>query len=125
MEFKKAKMAAVDITEANNILLDELNLEDIELDLSRTDMSLTPQDLLIKNSANLFMLSEVKDFSNELLEMISAPKITDFAVEAPKAKVISIDDKIGRIQQEVMADITQPLSTMFDEFANIIAENIA
>ena len=78
----------------------------------------------MKDGSNLFMLNEVRDFSNELLEMISAP-IADFAVEAPKAKVVSIDEKIGRIQQEVMADITSPLNTMFDEFANIIAQNIA
>ncbi len=124
MEFKTAEMAAIDCAEANNILLDELNLEDLELDLSRIDMSLTTQDLLMKDSSNLFMLSEVRDFSNELLEMISAP-IADFAVEAPRAKVVSIDEKIGRIQQEVMADIALPLNNMFDEFANIIAENIA
>lgn len=124
MEFKTAEMAAIDCVEANNILLDELNLEDLELDLSQIDMSLTTQDLLMKDGSNLFMLNEVRDFSNELLEMISAP-IADFAVEAPKAKVVSIDEKIGRIQQEVMADITSPLNTMFDEFANIIAQNIA
>ncbi len=125
MSLKTAEMSAIDCIEANNLLINELSLEDLELDLQNIDMSLTTQDLLMKDSSNIFILSEIRDFSNELLEMISAPQITDLAIEAPEAKIISIDDKIGKIQQEVMADITMPLNSMFDEFANIIVENIA
>lgn len=123
MKFKADEMATKDCTEVNNFLLEELRIEDF--DLSEIDMNLTSHDLLMKDGSNIVMLNEAKDFSSELLEMLVAPQIEDFAIEAPKAKVISIDEKLIKVQQEVMSDITMPLNTMFDEFANYITEAIA
>ena len=123
MSSKTAEMQSSDLVEANNLLLNDLNLEDVDVDFDSIDMSLTSQELAMIDCSNLFVLDEVRDFSNELLEMISAGEVSDFIKEEPKT--ITIDEKIGKIQQGIMADITMPLNTMFDEFANIIAENIA
>lgn len=123
MSSKTAEMQSIDLVEANNLLLNDLNLEDVDVDFDSIDMSLTSQELAMIDCSNLFVLDEVRDFSNELLEMISAGEVSDFIKEEPKT--ITIDEKIGKIQQGIMADITMPLNTMFDEFANIIAENIA
>ena len=123
MSSKTAEMQSIDLVEANNLLLNDLNLEDVDVDFDSIDMSLTSQELAMIDCSKLFVLDEVRDFSNELLEMISAGEVSDFIKEEPKT--ITIDEKIGKIQQGIMADITMPLNTMFDEFANIIAENIA
>lgn len=123
MSSKTAEMQSIDLVEANNLLLNDLNLEDVDVDFDLIDMSLTSQELAMIDCSNLFVLDEVRDFSNELLEMISAGEVSDFIKEEPKA--VTIDEKIGKIQQGIMADITMPLNTMFDEFANIIAKNIA
>ena len=111
MSSKTAEMQSIDLVEANNLLLNDLNLEDVDVDFDSIDMSLTSQELAMIDCSNLFVLDEVRDFSNELLEMISAGEVSDFIKEEPKA--VTIDEKIGKIQQGIMADITMPLNKYY------------
>lgn len=65
------------------------------------------------------------NFSDELLEMINKCIVPEFVETKAKVKVSSIDEKLAKVQEVLMTDITAPLHTMFDDFANYITRAIA
>ncbi|MFR1673049.1 MAG: hypothetical protein ACLSWI_08915 [Candidatus Gastranaerophilaceae bacterium] len=124
MNSKTAETKAFDCVEASNFILEDVvNLELEEPQIF--DMSLNSTDLLIKDAANLIILDEMTNFSDELLEMIDKCIVPEFVETKAKVKVSSIDEKLAKVQEVLMTDITAPLHTMFDDFANYITRAIA
>lgn len=124
MNSKTAETKAFDCVEASNFILEDVvNLELEEPQIF--DMSLNSTDLLIKDAANLIILDEMTNFSDELLEMINKCIVPEFVETKAKVKVSSIDEKLAKVQEVLMTDITAPLHTMFDDFANYITRAIA
>ena len=122
MDFNHAQASELDCVQSSNFILDNivnLNLNEQEIN----DMSLSSSDLLVKDEANLIILNDITNFSNELFKMIKNNKISDFVQN--DIKINSIDSQIKEEQILFMNDITSPLNDMFSEFANIITEKIA
>lgn len=124
MKSKEAEKQTLDCVEASNFILEDV--VNFQLEEPKVfDMSLNTSDLLMKDAANLLILDEVTNFSKELIEMIEKGEVPEFAIVKPKAKFLSIDDKLAKVQEVLMTDITAPLHTMFDDLANYISKAIA
>lgn len=105
---------------ATGIMQDIFEIDRMERLLST---ELSTEDLFRIDSAILMSLRNTEDFSRSLLTQLEHGKFEDFAVppEIVDTKS-SIEQEVEQIQQTIMADITQPLSNMFDEMANLVAE---
>lgn len=124
MKSQKTNASALDTIEISNLILDEV----IDADLiDYINKPLDTVDLVRIDNANMWMIQDTVDFSEAMLEEfgLARTEVKDLVVEPPKAKVISIEDKIGDIQKEVMADITAPLQNMFDDILVYVTKELA
>ena len=102
-------------TVANSIIRDITDIDAMERMLSS---ELSSADLFRIDSAILASLKNTTDFSRDLLQELEQGFLKTEEVKPQK----SIDDELKNIQQNVMADITQPLQTMFDDMFNYVSE---
>ncbi len=100
---------------ANAIMNNIIDVESMERTLE-TDLSAT--DLFKIDCAILSSLRKTQDFSRDLLEQLETGKFKDVIQKPPKKDVIM------DVQQNAMLDIIYPMQDMFDQFANIIVENL-
>lgn len=109
----RTENAALDANLMSNLICEEIFREtEFGRDLGDT--------LLASASKNLRMVDAMQDFSINLIKQIEENKFT--VSEPPKAKALSIDDKLNQIQKEITFDISRPIHDMFEEMSGIVCE---
>ncbi len=116
MDSKTENVMVLDCNSLANGIMRDIN--DIDAMEKMLSSELSSADLFRIDCAILSSLRNTKDFSRDLLEQLESGKFEAIAVNPPK----SFEATMANVQQEVMADITLPLQTMFDEMANFVTE---
>lgn len=102
---------------ANGIMQDIIDIDKIE---SMFLKDLSSEDLFRIDCAILSSLKKTEDFSRDLLRQLESGKFESI-ITAPQK---TIENELGIIQQETLADITLPLQSMFDEMADYVVDYI-
>ena len=100
---------------AGAIMQDIIDVERLERSIE-TDLSAA--DLFKIDCAILSSLRKTQDFSRDLLEQLETGKFKAIIQKPPKK------DVIRDVQKNTMLDIIYPMQDMFDQFADIIVENL-